>query len=181
MLRIVLCAVLALSALAVSGPAAAEESTEPKATAMGSSQTAAEPQQSTDEITKISYSEIIDLVGDARGKVVLINFWASWCMPCREEIPELKRLRRDVPEDKLLVLGISLDTSLNVVRRLASRLGMNYPVYMGSRDVIDAYSIMAIPRTIIYDTQGKRVFSHEGYMNKAMLMRAVSSFMADAE
>lgn len=132
-------------------------------------------------VKDISYAQVIDLVSNSRGKVVIVNFWATWCAPCREEIPELKRLVETMPEDKLTLLGVSLDSSRGMVERFVERFKINYPVFVGGQDIIEAYSIMAIPRTVIYSPQGERVFSHEGYMNMAMLKRVVGNYLAKAE
>jgi thiol-disulfide isomerase/thioredoxin len=111
-----------------------------------------------------SGQDIIRLVSQARGKVVVINFWASWCGPCRQEIPELVDLRKRIPEDKLLLIGVSVDQDPSMFAMYAAKAGFNYPVFLAKADVAQAFSIRAIPRTVVYSPKGEMVHSQEGYM-----------------
>ncbi len=111
-----------------------------------------------------SSQDIIKTVSQARGKVVVINFWASWCGPCRQEIPEIIDLRKRIPEDKLLVIGVSVDQDPSMFAMYAAKAGFNYPVYLAKADVSQAFSIRAIPRTVVYSPKGEMVHSQEGYM-----------------
>lgn len=112
----------------------------------------------------VSGQDIIKTVSQARGKVVVINFWASWCGPCRQEIPELIALRKRFPEDKLLLLGVSVDQEQAMYAMYKARAGFNYPVMRAKPDVSQAFSIRAIPRTVVYSPKGEVVHSEEGYM-----------------
>lgn len=112
----------------------------------------------------VSGQDIIKTVSQARGKVVVINFWASWCGPCRQEIPELIALRKRIPEDKLLLLGVSVDQEPAMYAMYKARAGFNYPVMRAKPDVSQAFSIRAIPRTVVYSPKGEVVHSEEGYM-----------------
>lgn len=112
----------------------------------------------------VSGQDIIKTVSQARGKVVVINFWASWCGPCRQEIPELIALRKRIPEDKLLILGVSVDQEQAMYAMYKARAGFNYPVMRARPDVSQAFSIRAIPRTVVYSPKGEVVHSEEGYM-----------------
>ena len=132
-----------------------------------------------EDIKTIRYSELIDLVGKSRGKVVVLNFWATWCGPCREEIPELRELRKSYGEDKLVLVGVSLDTGMAPVKAFMTKYPFNYPVYLGAKDVITGYSVMAIPRTVIYDTKGEKAASHEGYMDRERLSKAVKILLEE--
>jgi thiol-disulfide isomerase/thioredoxin len=77
---------------------------------------------------------------DWQGKVVLLNFWATWCPPCREEIPELIDLQNRY-KDRLHVIGISMDDpeEAGLVKKFAVRAGINYPIVMASREIIQEY------------------------------------------
>ncbi|MFP5222235.1 MAG: TlpA family protein disulfide reductase [Acidobacteriota bacterium] len=112
----------------------------------------------------VSGQDIIKTVSQSRGKVVVINFWASWCGPCRQEIPELIELRKRFPEDKLVILGVSVDQEHSMYAMYKSRAGFNYPVMRAKPDVSQAFSIRAIPRTVVYSPKGEVVHSQEGYM-----------------
>src|SRR6266550_1843019 len=97
------------------------------------------------------------------GKVVLVNFWATWCPPCREEVPELISLQRQF-KHQLQIVGISEDedTAANVLR-FAKQWRINYPIVMATPEVISAYGgVPALPTTFIIDTQGRVVGKHAG-------------------
>jgi thiol-disulfide isomerase/thioredoxin len=98
-----------------------------------------------------------------RGKVVLINFWATWCPPCREEIPELIDLANRY-KDGLQVVGISMDDAdAAQVKDFATRMGMNYPVVMGGREIITPYGgVPGLPTTYVINRDGRIVQKHVG-------------------
>lgn len=131
------------------------------------------------DVPAIKYSELIDLVSKSRGKVVLVNFWATWCAPCREEIADLKKLRETYGEDKLVILGVSVDTSPLALKSFMARQPFNYPIYRAQQDVLAAYSIMAIPRTVIYDTKGEKALSHEGFMDRDRMNKALAALFEE--
>jgi thiol-disulfide isomerase/thioredoxin len=97
------------------------------------------------------------------GKVVLVNFWATWCPPCREEIPELLALKREF-KDQLEIVGISEDDDPPVeVLKFARKQGMTYPIVMATGELIDAYGgVPALPTSFLIDTQGRVVQKHSG-------------------
>lgn len=113
----------------------------------------------------VTHQDIIKTVSQSRGKVVVVNFWASWCGPCRVEIPELMDLRRKYPEDKLVILGVSLDQEPSQFTAFRTRLGINYPVFLARADVALAFGVRGIPRTLVYGPSGEQVLSHEGYVS----------------
>jgi thiol-disulfide isomerase/thioredoxin len=100
---------------------------------------------------------------DLRGKVVLLSFWATWCPPCREELPELIQLA-DKYKDKLVVIGVSMDDAPpQAVAQFAREAGVNYPIVMGSYGISDEYGgVAALPTSFIVDTNGKVVQKHIG-------------------
>src|ERR1700719_1419435 len=100
---------------------------------------------------------------DWKGKVVILNFWATWCPPCREEIPELVQLQAKY-KDKLLIVGASEDDDgPQKVLQFAQRYGMNYPIVMATRELIDNYGgVPALPTSFIIDPQGRVMMKHTG-------------------
>jgi len=97
------------------------------------------------------------------GKVVLVNFWATWCPPCREEIPELLELKKEY-KDRLEIVGISEDDDPpESVLKFARQKGMTYPIVMATAELIDSYGgVPALPTTFLIDTQGRVVQKHSG-------------------
>jgi thiol-disulfide isomerase/thioredoxin len=102
-----------------------------------------------------------------RGKVVIVNFWATWCPPCQEEIPEMMELQKEY-QGKLQIIGVSMDDGPDgPVKQFADKIGMNYPVVMGSDALSEEYGgIPALPTSYIVDPQGRVVQKHVGLYPK---------------
>lgn len=113
--------------------------------------------------------ELVDLSGktvklsDFRGKAVLLNFWATWCSPCKVEMPWFVDLQQRYGPEGLVVLGVAMDDSgKDVIAEFANEMNVNYTVLLGKEAVADAYgSVQFLPTTFYIDRQGKvidRVF-----------------------
>ena len=101
-----------------------------------------------------------------RGKVTIVNFWATWCPPCRAEIPDLIALQ-DKYRDQLQVIGISQDeTGVDVVRKFAADQHMNYPIVMSTPALERIFTgIYALPTSFIVDRDARIVIKHVGMLN----------------
>ncbi len=95
-------------------------------------------------------------LSDYRGKVVLINFWATWCPPCRAEIPDLVKLQREYGKDGLQIIGVTYPPEqLERVRSLTRELKVNYPIALGTRETKAGFSPdESLPLTVIIDREG---------------------------
>lgn len=90
-----------------------------------------------------------------RGKVVLLNFWATWCAPCQTEMPVFSKWQKDYGPRGLQVVGISMDDSEAPVRRVAGRLKLDYPIAMGDVKLGDRYGgVLGLPLTYLIDRKG---------------------------
>jgi thiol-disulfide isomerase/thioredoxin len=118
-------------------------------------------------------------LSDQKGKVVLIDFWATWCPPCRKGIPELIDMQREYGPDKLVVLGINLDQeAAGVVKDFANNYQINYPVLFYTPEVVSAYGgIEAIPTTFVVDKDGKVRTWVQGYRPKAFFARLIDTLL----
>ncbi len=96
-------------------------------------------------------------LSDYRGKVVLLNFWATWCPPCLKEIPDFVELYRELEDDGLVILGVSLDGNpRQVLPRFIKKYQVNYPILLGDNRVARDYGgITGIPTTFLIDREGK--------------------------
>jgi thiol-disulfide isomerase/thioredoxin len=101
-----------------------------------------------------------------RGKVTIVNFWATWCAPCRAEIPDLVALQ-DKYRDQLQIIGISQDeTGTEVVRKFAAEHRINYPIVMSTPELEQIFSgIYALPTSFIVDRDVRVVAKHVGMLN----------------
>ena len=119
-----------------------------------------------------------------RGKVVLLNFWATWCGPCRAEIPDLIELQQKYKE-RLQIIALTVDEDdPDVVRDAVEESGINYPVAMSSKEVRLKYGgIAALPTSFMLDTQGRVVQKHEGLRDPVLYeteIRALLGLPIDA-
>lgn len=94
---------------------------------------------------------------DYKGKVVLINFWATWCAPCQSEMPELVKLQKKYAAKGLQILGVTYEPEkLTAVNRVARKFRINYPLLFGSEELSKQYKIEEVlPVTILVDREGK--------------------------
>ena len=112
------------------------------------------------------------------GKVVILNFWATWCSPCRQEIPFLIELTKKY-KDGLLVVGVSLDEGSPAgVKEFAERFGISYPIVMGSAELIREYGGMpAVPKSFVVNKHGQIVQKHQGLLGPAMVENEVRALL----
>jgi thiol-disulfide isomerase/thioredoxin len=114
-----------------------------------------------------------------KGKILLINFWATWCAPCKAEIPDFVALQNDYGAD-IQVLGISVDDTAEDVKPYAEQLKMNYPVLIGlnRRDVETAYGpFLGIPQTFIIARDGTICRKHAGIASKARFESEIKALL----
>jgi thiol-disulfide isomerase/thioredoxin len=103
-----------------------------------------------------------------QGKVVLLNFWATWCGPCRAEIPDLVALQERY-KGRLQIVGLNVDDEEADIKQYVQETGINYPVAMTSNDVrIQFGGIPALPTSFVLDTEGRVVQKHVGLWNPAV-------------
>ena len=95
-------------------------------------------------------------LSDFKGKPVVLDFWATWCQPCRDSIPNMVKLHTDYADKGLVILAISLDGGATEdIRSFQKEHGMTYTVLIGTEDVAAQYSVRTIPMMIVLDKTGK--------------------------
>ena len=102
-------------------------------------------------------------LADSHGKVILLNFWATWCGPCRAEIPDLVELQNKY-KDRLQILGLVVDDDdQDAIKDFTEKFGINYPVAIATNDIRLLYGgIAALPTSFVLDAEGRIVQKHEG-------------------
>ena len=108
------------------------------------------------------------------GKVVLLDFWATWCAPCREEIPHFVEMQEKYRARGLAIVGISVDDEVAPVRQFYQQYKMNYPVAMGDAKLAGAYGgVLGLPIAFLIDRDGKIVKKHIGQTEAAVFEKEV--------
>jgi cytochrome c biogenesis protein CcmG, thiol:disulfide interchange protein DsbE len=112
---------------------------------------------------------LIDLGGNAfnlssyKGKVLLINFWAAWCAPCRGEIPQFTALQDKYGSQGFQTVGISLDDAESTLRDFCRESKVNYPIVMGNQKIAEAFGgVLGLPTTFLIGRDGRIHAKHEG-------------------
>lgn len=134
--------------------------------------------------------QLLDTEGNMRrisewdGQIVVLNFWATWCPPCRKEMPEFVQLQTQWQSKGVQFLGVAIDELPAVQTFLDQELAVNYPILMAGVSGValaQAYgsSVGALPYTVIINRQGRPVFSHAGALEMAELDRVVTPLFQD--
>jgi len=113
---------------------------------------------------------------DYRGKWVLVNFWATWCVPCQEETPDLVKLYKTHKDTDLVVIGVALDSTKEAITEFVAKYAIPYPIVYGSYTMAgtEIGTVKALPSTYLYDPKGEAVIFQEG----AVSLEDVETYLA---
>jgi peroxiredoxin len=105
-------------------------------------------------------------LAEQRGRVVMVNFWATWCGPCREEMPQLNRLYQKYKGAGFVLLGVNVDDDTRNAADVAAKLGLKFPVLLDTdKTVSRQYELATMPSTVLIDRDGKVRYIHRGYVS----------------
>ena len=116
-----------------------------------------------------------------RGKVVVVNFWATWCAPCREEMPEFIKAQQQHGAQGLQFVGIAVDQA-DKVEQFAKEIGLNYPTLIGGFGAMElskslGNKLMALPFTVVLDRKGEVVHTQLGELKPAKLQSIITQLL----
>ncbi len=104
-------------------------------------------------------------LAEQRGRVVMVNFWATWCGPCRQEMPQLDRLYQKYKSSGFVLLGVNVDDDVRKAADVAGKLGVSFPVLLDTdKAVSKLYDLSTMPSTVLIDRDGKVRYVHRGYL-----------------
>lgn len=118
-------------------------------------------------------------LSDYDGRIRIVDFWATWCPPCRAEIPHFKALTQKYGDRGLTVIGIALDQDgPEVVRAFAQEHSIPYPLVMGNAQTVRAYGgVRSIPTTFVIDQQGRIYKKYVGYRSQAVFEKDIQDLL----
>ena len=120
-----------------------------------------------DAVKQIKLAELNTLLESSKGKVVILDLWATWCPPCRKEIPGFINLYKKYKDKGLEIIGIAFDENgQEVVPPFMKTMGINYQVYLDGGDIARKYDLQAYPTTLVYGKDGKVASKHVGYVSE---------------
>lgn len=118
-------------------------------------------------------------LSDFRGRVVILDFWATWCPPCKAEIPHFIELYNEYKDKGLEIIGVALDLNAEkVVRAFAEENGITYTLLLGEKEVSDLYGgIRSIPTTFVIDRKGEIRKKYVGYRDKEVFEKDIKELL----
>ena len=119
-------------------------------------------------------------LSDYSGKIVIIDFWATWCAPCRKALPDLVELKKEYAARNVEIIGISLDEvkDRSTIESFIKEFNINYPIVLGNQSVAYKYgNVTNIPTSFILDTEGNVVSQHVGYVAKEVYVNEINNLI----
>jgi peroxiredoxin len=103
-------------------------------------------------------------LSELRGQVVLLNFWASWCGPCRQEMPLLEKLQQRYSSLGFTVLGVNVEEDSSIAKTLLKDIPVSFPILFDTQNAVSKqYQVSAMPSTVMIDRNGNMRYLHKGY------------------
>ena len=165
--------ILAVAGILVAGLLVATSRRRGPATAVQSGQPRPAPDFSLPDLSGQNLS-----LSSYRGKVVLLDFWATWCGPCREEIPRFVQMQDKFGPQGLQILGVSMDDSPDPVREFYQKFHMNYPVVMGNAKLGELYGgILGLPVAYLIDREGRITSRHIGATDASVFEKEIVNLL----
>ncbi|MGA1845640.1 redoxin domain-containing protein [Deferribacter abyssi] len=129
------------------------------------------------ELKNINVAEFKKLKEQYKDKVILINFFASWCPPCRQETPGFIKVYNKLKDTGFVILGFSIDDKISDAIKFVNEQGITYPVYHADRSLESYFNINTIPTSIFYLKGGKLYNLHVGFIDEKTLEKYVKELL----
>ncbi len=116
-------------------------------------------------------------LSNAENNITIVDFWATWCSPCKKQMPVISNVYEKYKAKGVSVIGVAMDADLKKVNKFVRKSSIHYPVFVGEDGLGYSYKVSAIPTTQFYDRQGNLVKSHVGYINEEELTNIIDSLL----
>lgn len=137
-------------------------------------------QGAENSITMLDGPALVKMVKEeGKGKVTMISVFASWCPPCKKEMPMLVQARKDVDEKDFLLIGISTDESMSELNEFIDKYQVNFPVYTATGELLQGLGIDAIPQLFIFNRKGEMVDVAVGLMPKKDFLNNLNKLLEE--
>lgn len=120
-----------------------------------------------------------EVVAANKGKAIMLNFFATWCPPCRKEIPDLVKVHEKYADKGVVIIGLSVDEDKNAVPGFLQNLGVNYSAYMADSSVARAFGISSIPFNVFINKKGNVVLAGSGLVEHKDLVEIFDKLLED--
>jgi len=115
-------------------------------------------------------------LSDFKGNIVVLNFWATWCPPCIEEIPDFVKVFNEFRDKDVQFIGVS-NEDISTLKRFAADYGINYPILVDDKNIMAIWGIRAIPTTFVFDRDGRIVFENVGMMTREQIRNVIENVL----
>ncbi len=132
---------------------------------------------SNQSIKTVNEDQLIALIEPHEGKILILNFFATWCPPCRKEIPGLVALRKKFGEDKVFIIGLSVDKPSAPLQKFVRDMKINYPVVRVASDVTQIFKVQSIPHNVVLDSNVDIVVNAAGFVSEGELTRLINDLL----
>ncbi len=130
------------------------------------------------EVNPIDPDSLKTAISAAKDQVVIVDFWATWCSPCKKQQPVLSGLYEKYKSKGVTVIGVAMDYNLKDVRKFVHKSDIKYPVYMGDDDIGYVYKLKSVPTMHIYDKSGNLIETHSGFVSEEGLVQMIETALA---
>jgi thiol-disulfide isomerase/thioredoxin len=122
-------------------------------------------------------------LSDYRGKAVLLNFWATWCVPCKIEMPWFVELQKEYGPQGFQIIGVAMDdASLEDIAKFAKEMGVNYPILLGQESVGQSYGgVSVLPTTFFLDRDGKLIAREFGLQSRSVFVDHIKKALSQGQ
>jgi len=115
-------------------------------------------------------------LSDFNGKIIVLNFWATWCPPCIAEIPDFVKVFNDFKDKDVQFIGVS-NEDISTLKSFAADYDINYPILIDDKNIMTIWGIRAIPTTFVFDRDGQIVFKNVGMMTGEQIRNVIENIL----